>query len=77
MLDVRRLQAGADQGRTPSRQSTVLIGDGTSDRKAALLADVVFAKDELATWCADNAVRYVRFGCLDDVRRTLLTEDAA
>jgi 2-hydroxy-3-keto-5-methylthiopentenyl-1-phosphate phosphatase len=58
-------------------QSTVLIGDGTSDRKAALLADVVFAKDELATWCSANAVRHVRFGCLDDVRRTLLTEDAA
>ena len=29
-------------------RTTVLIGDGTSDRKAALLADVVFAKAELA-----------------------------
>ena len=29
-------------------QTTVLIGDGASDRKAALLADVVFAKDALA-----------------------------
>jgi 2-hydroxy-3-keto-5-methylthiopentenyl-1-phosphate phosphatase len=29
-------------------RTTVLVGDGVSDRKAALLADVVFAKDALA-----------------------------
>jgi 2,3-diketo-5-methylthio-1-phosphopentane phosphatase len=40
-------------------QATVLIGDGTSDRKAALLADVVFAKAGLAVWCASNGVPYV------------------
>ena len=31
--------------------TTVLIGDGASDCKAALLADVVFAKGALAAWC--------------------------
>ena len=37
-------------------RATVLVGDGTSDRKAALLADVVFAKGALASWCAANGV---------------------
>jgi 2,3-diketo-5-methylthio-1-phosphopentane phosphatase len=50
---------------------TVLVGDGTSDRKAALLADVVFAKGPLADWCAAAGVDFVPFGCLDDVRRAL------
>ena len=49
VLDVRRVQAGADQGRARHRgRDTVLVGDGISDRKAALLADVVFAKGSLA-----------------------------
>ena len=52
-------------------RSTVLVGDGTSDRKAALLADVVFAKGALAHWCNDNAVRHVRFDTLDQVRSVL------
>ena len=41
--------------------TTVLVGDGTSDRKAALLADVVFAKGALAPWCARCGVPYVPF----------------
>ncbi len=35
-------------------RATVLVGDGTSDRKAALLADVVFAKDGLAALVLDE-----------------------
>jgi 2-hydroxy-3-keto-5-methylthiopentenyl-1-phosphate phosphatase len=54
------------QGRT-----TVLIGDGASDRKAALLADVVFAKGPLASWCARFGVPCHRFETLADVRRAL------
>ena len=72
MLDVRCLQAGADQGRTTRGRDTVLVGDGTSDRKAALLADVVFAKGSLAEWCAASGVPYVPFTTLDDVRYALL-----
>jgi 2-hydroxy-3-keto-5-methylthiopentenyl-1-phosphate phosphatase len=53
-------------------RATVLVGDGASDRKAALLADVVFAKGELAGWCARNGVPYRRFETLDDVRTALL-----
>jgi 2-hydroxy-3-keto-5-methylthiopentenyl-1-phosphate phosphatase len=53
-------------------RDTVLVGDGTSDRKAALLADVVFAKGSLAGWCAANGVSSVPFRTLDDVRYALL-----
>jgi 2,3-diketo-5-methylthio-1-phosphopentane phosphatase len=53
-------------------RATVLVGDGTSDRKAALLADVVFAKGALARWCASNGVLHLPFGVLGDVRAALL-----
>jgi 2-hydroxy-3-keto-5-methylthiopentenyl-1-phosphate phosphatase len=52
-------------------QTAVLIGDGTSDRKAAMLADVVFAKGELASWCAMFGVEHHRFDVLADVHRAL------
>jgi HAD superfamily phosphoserine phosphatase-like hydrolase len=51
---------------------TVLVGDGTSDRKAALLADLVVAKGGLARWCSANAVPFVPFATLDDVHRVLV-----
>jgi 2,3-diketo-5-methylthio-1-phosphopentane phosphatase len=53
-------------------RSTVMVGDGTSDRKAALLADVVFAKGGLAAWCAASAVAFSPFETLEDVRVALL-----
>ena len=53
-------------------RGTVLVGDGISDRKAALLADVVFAKGSLAGWCAATGVSYVPFTTLDDVRYALI-----
>src|SRR5262249_37881143 len=46
---------------------TVLVGDGTSDRKAALLADLVFAKGALARWCELSGVPYRPFDTLADV----------
>jgi 2,3-diketo-5-methylthio-1-phosphopentane phosphatase len=52
-------------------RATVLVGDGTSDRKAALLADVVFAKGALAQWCARNGVEFAPFETLADVRKAL------
>ena len=48
-------------------RATVMVGDGTSDRKAALLADVVFAKGALARWCAANAVPFHPFETLAEV----------
>jgi len=53
-------------------RSTVLIGDGTSDRKAALLADVVFAKGPLASWCGMFDVACTPFDTLGDVRAMLI-----
>lgn len=50
---------------------TVLVGDGTSDRKAALLADVVFAKGALASWCEIAGVEHERFERLADVQHAL------
>ena len=50
---------------------TVMVGDGTSDRKAATLADVVFAKDALAEWCSLFGVAYRPFTTLADVRAGL------
>ncbi|HSO95882.1 MAG TPA: HAD-IB family phosphatase [Acidimicrobiia bacterium] len=53
-------------------RTTVLIGDGTSDRKAALLADVVFAKGALADWCDWYDVPHHRFATLADVHAALV-----
>ncbi|MFO7590551.1 MAG: HAD-IB family phosphatase [Acidimicrobiia bacterium] len=52
--------------------TTVLVGDGTSDRKAALLADRVYAKGALAAWCAANEVAHTPFATLADVHHDLL-----
>ena len=52
-------------------RTTVLVGDGSSDRKAALLADVVFAKRRLAQWCALQDVPYHPFDTLADVQAAL------
>ncbi len=51
--------------------TTVLVGDGASDQKAALLADVLFAKDALADWCDRAGVPYRRFDVLADVHAAL------
>lgn len=53
-------------------RTTVLVGDGTSDRKAALLADVVFAKATLADWCDWYDVPHHRFTALAEVHATLI-----
>ena len=50
----------------------MLVGDGTSDRKAALLADVVFAKGPLARWCSTVGMDFVPFETLGEVRAKLL-----
>jgi 2,3-diketo-5-methylthio-1-phosphopentane phosphatase len=53
-------------------RTTVLVGDGASDRKAALLAEVVFAKSDLADWCDDAGIDFVPFTYLADVGHRLL-----
>ena len=53
-------------------RTTVLVGDGASDQKAALLVDVLFAKDGLARWCDRAGVPYHAFATLADVQAVLL-----
>ena len=60
------IREAARRGRT-----TIFVGDGMSDRKAALLADVVFAKANLADWCDDVGQPFRRFWNLGDVQRSL------
>jgi 2-hydroxy-3-keto-5-methylthiopentenyl-1-phosphate phosphatase len=43
---------------------TVFVGDGLSDRYAALYADVVFAKDRLAAFCEGAAIPYEPYDSL-------------
>ena len=64
-------QAPVQDARRAGR-TTVLVGDGTSDHKAALLADVVFAKRRLAVWCDLFDVPYHPFATLADVHAALL-----
>jgi 2,3-diketo-5-methylthio-1-phosphopentane phosphatase len=53
-------------------RTTVLVGDGASDYKAALIADVVFAKGTLAAWCTRNGIDYVSYSTLGDVLDALV-----
>src|SRR5205085_10956485 len=63
-------QAPIKEARRRGR-TTVFVGDGVSDRKAALLADVLFAKGPLAEWCELTGVDHVLFSSLADVRAEL------
>ena len=61
------IQEIRDAGRT-----AVLVGANTTDAKAALLADVVFARDALARWCEEYGVAHTRFAGLADVHGSLV-----
>ncbi len=62
MLAVTSAQAG---------RPVAFIGDGVSDRFAALYADVVFAKRELPALCRAAGVDYRPWDTFDDVRTSL------
>jgi 2-hydroxy-3-keto-5-methylthiopentenyl-1-phosphate phosphatase len=51
------------------------VGEGQSDRYAALYADVVFAKDALPATCEADGVPFVAWEDFDDVRTWLETHD--
>jgi 2-hydroxy-3-keto-5-methylthiopentenyl-1-phosphate phosphatase len=63
-------QAPIKDARRAGRR-TILVGDGASDRKAALLVDVLFAKGALADWCELSDVPHTRFDTLGEVTRAL------
>jgi 2-hydroxy-3-keto-5-methylthiopentenyl-1-phosphate phosphatase len=47
------------------------VGDGVSDRFGARYADVVFAKDGLASYCRAESIPFLAYRDFDDVRRAL------
>ena len=61
-----RIRLHRDAGR-----AVVFVGDGPSDRYAAHHADVIFAKDSLASWCEVENVRYEPWNRLSDVAEWL------
>ncbi|MEY2398916.1 MAG: 2-hydroxy-3-keto-5-methylthiopentenyl-phosphate phosphatase [Actinomycetota bacterium] len=63
------VRAAAQRGR-----STVFVGDGTSDRHAARVADIVFAKGALARWCAEERIAHTSFETLARVASVLCVE---
>lgn len=56
---------------------TVLVGDGVSDLHGAKVADVVFAKGELARRCEEAGLRHTTWESLSDVVASLRAWDAA
>ncbi len=63
------IRAAQSDGRT-----TVLVGDGASDRRGAAVADKVFAKEDLAEWCYAAGVECHPFASLADVGNALLAD---
>jgi 2-hydroxy-3-keto-5-methylthiopentenyl-1-phosphate phosphatase len=59
------------QALTPVGGTTVFVGDGLSDRYAAAAADLVFAKDKLASYCVQQGIVHVSFTSLADVAADL------
>jgi 2-hydroxy-3-keto-5-methylthiopentenyl-1-phosphate phosphatase len=57
---------------TREGRATVLVGDGTSDRRGAVAADVVFATADLADWCRKTGLSHRPFTSLADVRSALV-----
>jgi 2-hydroxy-3-keto-5-methylthiopentenyl-1-phosphate phosphatase len=45
----------------------IFVGDGFSDRYAVESADLVFAKDGLATYCTEQSIEYSRYQNLGEV----------
>lgn len=57
--------------------AVAFVGEGSSDRYAALYADVTFAKLDLVAHCERDGVPYVAWSDFDDVRRWIETAEAA
>jgi len=53
-------------------RSTIYVGDGLSDVCPALAADLVFAKDSLATYLGSRGVRFEPFASLETVADFLI-----
>ena len=67
----RRCGEPCKRGQPRRRRRYVYVGDGYSDRCAALAADRIFARDSLATHLDHLGVPYERFYDLHDVAALL------
>ena len=63
--------AASLQARGARRRAVVYVGDGYSDRCAALAAERIFARDGLARHLDAQGVAYERFDDLHDVASAL------
>ncbi|MBD3290397.1 HAD-IB family phosphatase, partial [candidate division KSB1 bacterium] len=52
----------------------VYIGDGLSDRCGAKKADIIFAKDDLKTFCIENNISYFEYENFGDILRDVKRE---
>lgn len=50
---------------------SVFVGNGYSDRCGALAADLILAKDDLASYCRENSLHYIPFENFSDVARII------
>ena len=64
-----KMQAVLDRQQGDS--AVAFVGEGSSDRYAALYADVTFAKLDLIAHCERDGVAFVAWNDFDDVRRWL------
>lgn len=55
----------------------IYVGDGLSDKCAASISDVVFAKGDLARYCDENGIPYNGFHVLDEVAEIIGALDLA
>ena len=51
--------------------TTVFVGNGVTDRCAAQVAQMTFAKSELGSWCDDRRIPAVRYETFDDIQQEL------
>jgi 2,3-diketo-5-methylthio-1-phosphopentane phosphatase len=55
----------------PQNKPRIYIGDGLSDKHVAELADILFAKGDLARICDEGGIKYQPFTDLGDVVRVI------
>jgi len=55
----------------PTNAPAIFVGDGLSDRYAAECADLVFAKNDLASYCRDNSIEHIEYTTLSEVEKQI------
>ncbi len=70
-------KAAAIQRARASGYHTIFLGDGLSDRAAAEVADVVFAKRSLAEHCRVNSIPFTEFQTFAEVLAILVRQHLA